>query len=69
MYWELSGFRETSIPAWYEKYYLGAETGNVFKELIDPTNASIGMEVGYKAGTALVTINYAYVYNRAKIEL
>lgn len=56
----------TSISAWYEKFYLGAETGNVFKELIDPTNASIGMEVGYKAGTALVTINYAYIYNPVK---
>ncbi len=56
----------TSISAWYEKYYLGAETGNVFKELIDPTNASIGMEVSYKAGSAVVTVNYAYIYNPAK---
>ncbi len=56
-----------SIGAKYEKYFLGkTSSGNVFKDLIDLSNASIGMTVSYKAGSAVVGMNYAYIWNPTK---
>jgi len=55
------------IAARYEKFFLGKKTsGDVWQDLIDPENASIGMTVSYKAGTALVTMDYVYTWNPTK---
>jgi len=55
------------ITARYEKFFLGKKTGgNVWQDLISLRDASIGVTVGYKAGTALVSMNYAYTWNPTK---
>ena len=51
-----------SIAAKYEKFYLG-KTNDVLRDLIDLTNASIGMTVSYKAGAAVVSMDYSYIWN------
>lgn len=56
-----------SIAAKYEKFFLGKTSGgNVLSDLIDLTNASIGMTVSYKAGSAIVGMNYSYIWNPTK---
>jgi len=55
-----------SVAARYEKYFLGKKSGNIFSDLIDPTDASIGMTVSYWAGAAVVSLDYIYSWNPTK---
>ncbi len=45
------------FDASYEKYRLGAEEG-FFPDLIDPTDAVIGLSVNYKTGASVLTLMY-----------
>jgi hypothetical protein len=55
------------IAARYEKFFLGKKTGgNVWQDLTDLEDASIGVTVSYKAGTAVVSMDYAYTWNPTK---
>lgn len=45
------------FDASYEKYFIGAEDG-FFEDLIDPTNAIIGLSINYKTGASVLTLNY-----------
>lgn len=54
------------IAARYEKFFLGKKSNNVFSDLADLTDASIGMTVSYKAGSAVVAMDYAYSWNPTK---
>ncbi|MEN6297610.1 MAG: hypothetical protein ABFC92_06645, partial [Rectinema sp.] len=49
-----------------EKFFLGKKSNNVFSDLADLTDASIGMTVSYKAGSAVVAMDYAYSWNPTK---
>jgi hypothetical protein len=55
-----------SLAAKYEKFFLGKKSGNVFSDLVDLSDASIGMLVSYKAGSAVVSMDYAYAWNPLK---
>jgi len=55
-----------SIGARYEKYFLGKKSGNIFSDLVDPNDASIGMTVSYWAGAAVVSLDYIYSWNPTK---
>ncbi len=56
-----------SIAAKYEKFFLGKTSGgNVLNDLIDLTNSAIGMKVSYKAGSAVVGMDYSYIWNPTK---
>ncbi len=55
-----------SIAAKYEKFFLGKTSGNVVNDLIDLTSASIGMTVSYKAGSAVIGMDYSYIWNPTK---
>ncbi len=54
------------ITARYEKFFLGRKSNNVIKDLIDLEDSSIGMTVSYKAGSAIVSMDYAYIWNPTK---
>ena len=41
----------------YEKYYLGQVKG-FFGDLIDPTNAIVGLAINYKTGSSVLTLMY-----------
>jgi hypothetical protein len=45
------------IDASYEKYYLG-QNKSFFQDLIDPTNAVVGMDINYKTGASVLTLAY-----------
>lgn len=45
------------FDASYEKYKLGAEYG-FFRDLVDPTDAVIGLAVNYKTGASVLTLSY-----------
>jgi hypothetical protein len=45
------------FDASYEKYRLGAEDG-VFQDLVDPTDAVIGLSLNYKTGASVLTLKY-----------
>jgi len=51
-----------SLGASYEKYFLGRESG-FFKDLIDPTDAVIGLAVNYKTGASVLTLKYNANWN------
>lgn len=53
-----------SVEAGYEKYFIGKSAG-FLEDLIDPTDAAIGMNVHYKTGATVLTLAYSYVYNPA----
>jgi hypothetical protein len=55
-----------SIAARYEKFFLGKKSGDVFADLIDLEDASIGTTISYKAGAAVVSMDYAYSWNPTK---
>jgi len=55
-----------SIAARYEKFFLGKKSNNVIKDLIDLEDSYIGMTVSYKAGSAVVSMDYAYIWNPTK---
>ena len=50
------------FDASYEKYYIGLESG-FFQDLVDPTNAVIGLAVNYKTGASVLTLEYDAKYN------
>lgn len=41
----------------YEKYYLGQE-GGFFQDLVDPSNAIVGLGINYKTGASVLTLLY-----------
>lgn len=45
------------FDASYEKYDIGATTG-FFQDLVDPTNAVIGLDLNYKTGASVLTLSY-----------
>jgi len=45
------------FDASYEKYRLGAENG-FFQDLIDPSDAVIGLSLNYKTGASVLTLQY-----------
>jgi len=55
-----------NIAARYEKFFLGRKSNDVLKDLIDFEDSSIGMTISYKAGTAIVSMDYAYIWNPTK---
>jgi hypothetical protein len=50
----------------YEKYFIGRADSNVFADLINPTDAVIGMDVNYKTGATLLTLHYTYKWDPSK---
>jgi hypothetical protein len=51
----------------YEKYFIGrANPSNPLKDLIDPTDAAIGLALHYKTGATVLTLDYAYRWNPSK---
>lgn len=46
----------------YEKYYLG-KTQDFFKDVIDPTDAIVGLAINYKTGAAIITLKYNATYD------
>jgi hypothetical protein len=50
------------FDATYDKYYIGAVTG-FFPDLIDPTDAVIGLDINYKTGAAVLTLGYDAKWN------
>jgi hypothetical protein len=53
---ELPGF-PFFFDASYEKYLLGAKDG-FFPDLVDPTDAIIGLDVNYRTGASVLTLAY-----------
>jgi len=55
-----------SIPvyfdAFYDKYYIGAIQG-FFPDLVNPTDAVIGLDINYKTGAAVLTLAYDAKWN------
>jgi hypothetical protein len=52
------------FDASYEKYLIGAKAG-FFKDLVDPTDAVIGLDVNYKTGASVLTLAYNAKWNPA----
>jgi hypothetical protein len=52
------------FDASYDKYLIGAETG-FFQDLVDPTDAVIGLNIHYKTGAAVLTLAYSAQWNPA----
>jgi hypothetical protein len=50
------------FDASYDKYYIGAIKG-FFPDLVDPTDAVIGMDINYKTGAAVLTLAYNAEWN------
>jgi hypothetical protein len=50
------------FDASYDKYYIGATTG-FFPDLVDPTDAVIGLNINYKTGAAVLTLGYDAKWN------
>jgi len=48
-----------SLEGRYEKYFIGRQSP-FFSDLIDPTDAAIGLAVNYKTGATVLTLAYAY---------
>lgn len=55
-----------SFSGVYEKYFIGRANSNIFTDLIDPTDAVIGMDVNYKTGATLLTLHYTYKWDPSK---
>ena len=49
-----------SFEGGYEKYFIGRQDAAFFSDLVDPTDAVIGLAVNYKTGATVLTLNYAY---------
>lgn len=47
----------------YEKYYLGRQSGDIFKDLINFEDASIGLQVDYKVGFSMLTLYLTYIWD------
>jgi len=45
------------FDASYEKYFIGREDG-FFSDLVDPTDAVVGLAVNYKTGASVLTLKY-----------
>jgi len=52
------------FEATYEKYYIGAVKG-FFSDLVDPTDAVIGLNINYKTGASILTLLYNAQWNPA----
>lgn len=50
------------LTASYEKYYLGQDRA-FFPDLVDSTNAVVGMDVNYKTGASVLTLAYKAKYD------
>jgi hypothetical protein len=50
------------FDASYDKYLIGAQTG-FFQDLIDPTDAVIGLNINYKTGASVLTLSYNANWN------
>ena len=50
------------FDASYDKYLIGAKTG-FFQDLVDPTDAVIGLNVNYKTGASVLTLAYNAKWN------
>jgi hypothetical protein len=50
------------FDASYDKYLIGASKG-FFPDLVDPTDAVIGLDINYKTGAAVLTLAYAAKWN------
>ncbi len=55
-----------SLGGLYEKYFVGRRSP-FFSDLIDPTDAAIGLNVNYKTGATVLTLAYALRWNPSKI--
>jgi hypothetical protein len=55
------------FDASYEKYYIGAING-FFRDMVDPTDAVIGLDVNYKTGASVLTLAYNAKWNPATNE-
>jgi hypothetical protein len=53
------------FDASYEKYFIGMEN-SFFSDLIDPTNAAIGLAVNYQTGASLLSLKYDVRYDPRK---
>jgi hypothetical protein len=45
------------LDAFYDKYYIGAVSG-FFKDLVDPADAVVGLNLNYKTGASVLTLAY-----------
>jgi hypothetical protein len=55
--------------ATYEKYYLGnGAKGDFFGDLVDPTDAIIGLAINYKTGASVLTLLYNVKYIPGAVE-
>ena len=52
------------FDASYEKYLIGAESG-FFQDLVDPTDAVVGLDVNYRTGASVLTLAYNAKWNPA----
>ena len=52
------------FDASYDKYFIGAEH-SFFPDLVDPTNAVIGLDINYKTGASVLTLAYKAQWNPA----
>jgi hypothetical protein len=50
------------FDASYDKYFIGAVKG-FFPDLIDPTDAVVGLDINYKTGAAVLTLGYDAKWN------
>ncbi len=55
------------FDASYEKYYLGKVQG-FWEDLVDPTDAVIGLAVNYKTGASVLTLKYDAKWDAAKAD-
>ncbi len=51
-----------SFRASYEKYFIGRKT-TFMADLVDPTDAMVGLAVSYRIGAAVLTLQYDAVWN------
>ena len=51
-----------SFEAGYEKYFIG-RGGSILADVIDPTDAVIGLSVHYKTGATVLTLDYDYMWD------
>jgi len=51
-----------SFEAGYEKYFIG-RGGSILTDVIDPTDAVIGLSVHYKTGATVLTLDYDYMWD------
>ena len=55
-----------SFEGSYEKYFIG-RISPFFSDLIDPTDAAIGLAVNYKTGATVLTLAYAVRWDPSKV--